>query len=99
MGKTIRIFLVDSVPSGILTAEIINWTGAVLVTPRPRLADVADRPEVKRTGVYCLIGPDPDIAGKERVYIGESDNVFSRLASHHKDTTKDFWTNTAIIMT
>jgi len=26
-GRTIRIYLVDGVPTGILTAEIINWTG------------------------------------------------------------------------
>jgi len=26
-GRTIRIYLVDGVPGGILTAEIMNWTG------------------------------------------------------------------------
>lgn len=50
-GKTIRIYLVDGEPTGILTAEIINWTGKVLVAPRSQLADLAKRPEVKRTGV------------------------------------------------
>jgi hypothetical protein len=33
-GRTIRIDLVDGVPTGILTAEIINWTGQVIVAPR-----------------------------------------------------------------
>ena len=33
-GRTIRIDLVDGVPTGILTAEIINWTGKVIVAPR-----------------------------------------------------------------
>jgi len=28
-GRTIRIYLVDGEPTGILTAEIINWTGKV----------------------------------------------------------------------
>jgi hypothetical protein len=28
-GRTIRIYLVDGVPAGILTAEIINWTGSL----------------------------------------------------------------------
>ncbi|TWT73862.1 hypothetical protein [Allorhodopirellula solitaria] len=37
-GKTIRIFLADGAASGVLTAEIINWTGKVMVSPRARLA-------------------------------------------------------------
>ena len=40
-GKTIRIYLVDGVPSGTLTAEIMNWTGHAIVFPRTRMADVA----------------------------------------------------------
>ena len=58
-GKTIRIYLVDGTPTGILTTEIINWTGKVIVAPRGKLADLASRAEVKRTGIYCLVGPDP----------------------------------------
>jgi hypothetical protein len=34
-GRTIRIYLVDGEPSGTLTAEIINWTGKVLVSNDP----------------------------------------------------------------
>jgi hypothetical protein len=33
-GRTIRIFLADGEPTGILLAEISNWTGKVLVAPR-----------------------------------------------------------------
>ncbi|MEL7244316.1 MAG: DUF4357 domain-containing protein, partial [Cyanobacteria bacterium J06573_2] len=36
-GKTIRIFLVEGTPNSILTAEIINWTGKVIVAPRSQL--------------------------------------------------------------
>ena len=32
-GKTIRLYLVDGVATGVLTAEIINWTGKVIVAP------------------------------------------------------------------
>ena len=52
LGKTIRIYLVDGKPSGILSAEIINWTGSVLVSPRSNLSDLAKREEVRRTGIY-----------------------------------------------
>jgi hypothetical protein len=95
-GKQIRIFLVDATPNGIRTAEIINWTGAILVVPRARLPEIASRREATRTGVYCLVGPDPDFANREKVYVGEGDNVFTRLVSHSKDAAKDFWT-TAVI--
>lgn len=95
-GRQIRIFLVDGTPNGIRTAEIINWTGSILVVPRARLPEVANRRESIRTGVYCLVGPDPDYANRDRVYVGEGDNVFARLVTHSKDATKDFWT-TAVI--
>jgi hypothetical protein len=36
-GKTIRIFLADGEPAGILLAEISDWTGKVLVAPRSQL--------------------------------------------------------------
>ena len=52
-GKTIRIYLVDGVPTGILTAEIINWTGKVIVAPRTKLAELvsgANRPWMPREG-------------------------------------------------
>ena len=96
-GRTIRIHLVDGSPTGMLAAEIINWTGKVLVSPRSHLASLAKRDEAKRTGVYCLVGSDPDNRNLERVYIGESDKVLSRLAQHDKDDSKDFWTRTIIV--
>jgi hypothetical protein len=40
-GRTIRIDLVDGTPTGILTAEIMNWSGKFTVGPRSGLADLA----------------------------------------------------------
>jgi hypothetical protein len=97
-GRTIRLFLVDGVPTGILTAEIMNWTGKAIVVPRSRLSDLAKRDEAKRTGVYCLIGPDPDQPERDRVYLGEGDNVMQRLAAHDKDPDKDFWTRAVVVI-
>lgn len=97
-GKTIRLYLTDGVPTGVLTAEIINWTGKVIVAPRSNLADLARRDEARRTGVYCLVGPDPETIGKDRVYLGEADNVLVRLTSHDRDPTKDFWTRAVLII-
>ena len=59
-GRTIRMFLVDGSPGGIITAEIMNWTGHVLCAPRSRLPDLIKRDETKRTGIYFLSGIDPE---------------------------------------
>ncbi len=96
-GKTVRVFLVDGTSNGILTAEIMNWTGRITVTPRSMLAEFAKRNEAGRTGVYILAGEDVDNPGKNIVYIGESDDVLTRLKQHIKDTKKDFWNQTIII--
>jgi hypothetical protein len=97
-GKTIRIYLTDGVPSGILTAEIINWTGKLLVSPRSQMDQLSARDEARRTGVYLLVGPDPESPLRDLVYIGEGDNVLTRLLKHNKDEAKDFWTRTVLII-
>jgi hypothetical protein len=84
-GKTIRIFLADGEPTGILLAEISNWTGKVLVAPRFRRGQLSKREEVRRTGVYLLVGPDPDDPSRALASIGEGDNVLKRLLRHNKN--------------
>ena len=88
-GKTIRVFLADGEPTGILLAEISNWTGKVLVAPRSQLDQLSKR-EVRHTGVYLLVGLDPDDPSRALAYIGEGDNVLKRLPRHNKTEAKDF---------
>ncbi len=97
-GRQIRLYLVDGVPTGVLTAEIINWTGKIVVAPRSQLSALVKRDEVKRTGIYCLVGPDPDSPNKECVYIGEGDSIWNRLLSHDKDESKDFWNRVVFVI-
>lgn len=59
VGRQIRIFLVDGTPGGLLTAEIMNWTGHVVAAPRSDLAALRKRHEAARTGVYVLLGEAP----------------------------------------
>ncbi len=96
-GKSIRFFMVDGTPQGILTLEIVNWTGHVLSGPRTKIAELIQRPEMKKTGIYFLTGPDPEGSYRPCVYIGESDNVGTRLIQHNKGETKDFWERACII--
>ncbi len=97
-GKTIRIFLADGSPTGILAAEVMNWTGIILVSPRSLLSELAKRGELSRTGVYCLIGQDPENLSRDSVYIGEADKVLTRLKKHDKDESMDFWIRCAVIV-
>lgn len=95
-GKTIRLYLVEGVPSGIITAEIMNWTGKATVCPRSLLAEFASRAEVRKTGIYILSGEDDDNPLQEIIYVGESENVLDRLKIHNNDPKKDFWIKTFI---
>lgn len=70
----------------------------MLVAPRTKLADLAKREEIGRTGVYVLSGADPDNPARDIVYVGEGDDVFKRLAWHDKDSSKEFWTRCVAII-
>lgn len=96
-GKSIKLFMVDGSPQGILTLEVMNWTGHVLAGPRTKIAELVQRPEMGKTGIYFLTGPDPDGGSRTMVYVGESDNVGTRLKQHNKDEVKDFWERAFII--
>lgn len=100
-GRSVRLFLADGTPGGLLTAEIMNWTGHVVAAPRSDLAALLKRPEVGRTGIYILMGDDPDSIGGAIAYIGEGDDVGKRLYLHARPEDqggKDFW-NRAIVLT
>ncbi|WP_168581973.1 GIY-YIG nuclease family protein [Gephyromycinifex aptenodytis] len=100
-GKSVRLFLADGKPGGLLTAEIMNWTGHVAAAPRSDLAALLKRPEATRTGIYILLGDDPNGLGGQSAYIGEGDDVSKRLYQHARSEDqngKDFW-DRAIVLT
>ena len=96
-GRTVRLFLVDGSQNGLLTAEIINWTGHVLISPRDSIGEALKREEASRTGLYFLVGQDPEQPSKVKVYIGEADVVAERIKMHAKDESKDFWTRACFV--
>jgi len=99
-GRTLKIFLVDGAPNGLLTAEIMNWTGHVITGPRTRLAELIQRPEIDRTAVYFLVGPDPGTGIGTQVYIGETDIAKLRLTQHNRPEDKggkDFWERVCVV--
>lgn len=96
-GKSVRLHLVEGSPQGILTAEIINWTGHIIIAPRSKLASLLARDEVNRAGIYFLLGIDLNNSGEGLVYIGQSENIGRRLAQHSKDAKKSFWERTCVV--
>jgi hypothetical protein len=71
-GRTIQLFLVDDTPTGLIIASIHGWMGAVLVSTQSTFGRLLSRPEVDRTGIYILYGPDPEDSLRMRAYIGEA---------------------------
>ena len=89
-GRSVKIFLAEGSATGIVTAEIINWTGHTLAAPRTRLDAALKREELKRTGIYILYS-DSFGGDLPAVYVGEGDDISSRLRSHSRDSDKDYW--------
>jgi hypothetical protein len=90
-GRTVRLFLADGLPHGIVVADVGNWNGKALAAPRGRLPELMHRPEASRTGVYVLLGPDPDKVDGVLAYIGEADDIAARMRIHLRSESKDFF--------
>jgi len=68
----------------------------VLVAPRSQLDQLSKREELRRTGVYVLVGPDPDDPSRALASIGEGDSVLRRLLRRNKNEAKDCWERTVV---
>jgi hypothetical protein len=84
---TIRIFVPDGDPEGVRLIDRMNWTGLGIVFPRSKWAEVRQRHEFIRAGVYILVGyQEEDLP---TIYIGQADGVRNRIEAHYQN--KDFW--------
>lgn len=86
-GKTIRIYLKDRTATGIKICELVNSTIQAISCPRTRIAELRNMVEATRPAVYFLFGYD-ELNGKPKVYIGEAENIGSRL---QQQFDKPFW--------
>ena len=98
LGRTLKLYLVDGTPSGVITAELGVSSVRAVVASRTALPDLIKREEAARTGVYLLVGPDPDLPTRQLVYVGEGDQVKARLASHDSDESKEFFTRAVLVV-
>lgn len=95
-GRTIQLFLVDGTPNGLRKATIHGWTGLTFVATGTTFAALTARPELDRTGIYILSGPDAEAVGGTRAYIGSANSVRERIRQSAQQ--REFW-ETAIAVT
>lgn len=92
IGRSLELYYINGRPDGMLTAELFNWTGHVLMTPRTQIAAALARPEAGYAGVYLLLGEQD---GESRAYVGEGEDIGARLRAH--DMKKDWWTDAVLV--
>jgi hypothetical protein len=92
-GRSLELYFVDGRPDGLLTAEVFNWTGHVIRTPRTQIKDALSLHGANHTGVYVLLGQTED---GPLAYIGEAEDIGDRLRQHVSG--KDWW-DTAVMIT
>ena len=93
-GRSLELYFIDGRPDGMLTAEVFNWTGHVLMAPRTQIAEALQREEAGYTGVYLLLG---ERDGVPLAYIGEGEIIADRIRMH--DSKRDWWTKAVLVTT
>lgn len=91
-GRSLELYFIDGKPDGMLTAEVFNWTGHILMAPRTQISAALARREARHTGTYLLLG---ERDGQPLAYIGEGDDISYRIKNH--DINKDWWTSFVLI--
>lgn len=94
-AKTIQIFLPAGEPRGIRIAEITTRIVQAVQVPRARLDRIMQRSELDHIGVYFLFG-DSDERAKPLAYVGQTEDLRTRLKFHHAN--KEFWTTAVLLI-
>jgi hypothetical protein len=92
VGRSLELYYIDGRPDGMVTAELFNWTGHVLMFPRTQLSAALVRAEAGYAGVYILLG---DQDGEPLAYIGEGEDIGARIRQH--DVKKEWWTSAVVV--
>jgi hypothetical protein len=90
MGKKLTVYMIDGTEYGPRLSEIGNWVGKAIYSPRSAINKILSRQEFDNPGIYCLKGDPSDDAFDERIYIGEAENIKTRIKQHLSDPSKDF---------
>ncbi|HME28227.1 MAG TPA: GIY-YIG nuclease family protein [Acetobacteraceae bacterium] len=91
-SKSVELLFVDGRPDGILTAEVSNWTGHLLMAPRTQIGEALARKEAGYTGVYLLVGEKD---GNPLTYIGQAEAAGDLIRYH--DTKREWWNSIVLV--
>lgn len=103
-GKTIQLYLMDSVPKGRIKCTLANWTGIAYKIPRTELEKAKSIDYLKQSGVYFLFSTS-DETQENIVYIGQAGTrkngevILNRLQEHKRNPDKDYWTEAVAFTT
>ena len=90
MGKKLTVYMIDGTAYGPRISEIGNWVGKAIYSPRASINKIITRSEFDNPGVYFLKEDPTDDTFTEKIYIGEAENIKSRIKQHLSDPNKDF---------
>lgn len=90
MGKKMTVYMIDSTEYGPRLCEIGNWVGKAIYSSRASLNKIISRTEFDNPGIYFLKGDPTEDGFDEKIYIGEAENIKTRLRQHLSDPNKDF---------
>lgn len=103
-GKTIQLYLMDSIPNGRIKCTLANWTGIAYKLPRTELDRSKHIDYLKQSGVYFLFSTS-DETQENIVYIGQAgtrkngEGILNRLQEHKRNPDKDYWTEAVAFTT
>lgn len=103
-GKTIQLYLMDSVPKSRIKCTLANWTGIAYKIPRTELEKAKSINYLKQSGVYFLFSTS-DETQENIVYIGQAgtrkngEGILNRLQEHKRNPDKDYWTEAVAFTT
>jgi len=94
-GKTIKLYISGEETKNLKSAELSNWSGKSYIGERKHVPFLLKIDELANPGIYFLLSQNEQI-GQKSIYIGEADEVNSRLKNHI--TGKDWWESFVIFI-
>ncbi len=93
---TLNLHLPDGSPENYIAVTSFNWTGECVKCSRSDINKITTRYSDVKSGVYFLFGYNE--AKMPQVYVGESEDIITRIMQHIKDKDK-IWFEEIVIVT
>ena len=91
MTRVVKLVFIDDDPAKRAFCDESNRTARAFKIPRVLLDSSSNRDELAQVGLYLLIGTNDNEIDRPFVYVGEAENVYTRLKQHHDQFSKFDW--------